>query len=703
MKLQTECALEPGITRGISAHVLVYAVTIFVSAFLLFQVQPMIAKIILPWFGGSAAVWTTAMMFFQVSLLAGYLYSFCSIRYLKPKQQTYLHIALLLLCVALLPISPSTSWKPEPDADPTLRILGLLTATIGLPYLMLSSTGPLLQAWYLQTKSGAVPYRLFALSNLGSMLALISFPVLVEPRFTTHGQTTLWSVGFGIFMAACSLAAWQSRLGIKAEVQQRAQGTLIPRPSWGTMAMWISLAACAAVMLLAITTHMSQNVAPIPFLWVLPLSIYLLSFILCFESDRAYDRRVFLPFLAVTLGAAAYTIYANNFNPSVRWSIPVFSAALFTCCMVCHGELSRLKPNPRFLTLYYLMISLGGALGGLFVALVAPRIFHSDLELPLVLVGCALLTSMVLRNESIPGFGPRFGSVWAVRLLLAVCTLSLAGYLARQEIDTARVYHYSARNFYGVLHVRDDEDTADTTGIRVLVHGTINHGGQLLNPAYHQVQTTYYGPKSGVGRAITAMKRQHPSVRAGVIGLGSGVMASYCRTPDVYRFYEINPLVFDIASSQFTFLKDCGADVKVVFGDARLTMERQPEQHFDVLAVDAFSSDAIPVHLLTREAFELYFRHLNPDGILAIHTSNRYLNLAPVVARHAKDLGKIAVTIDDDEIDVDYLFETTWVLVSGKATAFDRPEFKGVARISAIDPKLRAWTDDYSNLFEILK
>jgi hypothetical protein len=683
---------------------LVYALTIFVSAFLLFQVQPMIAKIILPWFGGSAAVWTTAMMFFQVSLLVGYLYAYCSIRYLKPKQQAYLHIALLLACLVFLPINPSPSWKPDANADPTLRILGLLAATIGLPYLLLSSTGPLLQAWYLQTRSGVVPYRLFALSNLGSMLALISFPVLVEPRFSTHGQTTLWSVGFCVFATSCAVAAWRSRFGLKAAASRHESGNAdAARPAWSLTVLWISLAACPAVMLLAVTTHMSQNVAPIPFLWVLPLSIYLLSFILCFESDRAYDRRFFLPLLAISLGTLAFTMYTASANPSFRWAIPVFCIALFASCMVCHGELSRLKPHPRFLTLYYLMISVGGALGGLFVALAAPRLFHTDLELPLVMVGCVVLTSILFWNESIPRLGPRYGSVWTTRFLLAVCTLSLAAYLGREEVRSARVYHYSARNFYGILHVRDDPDDTDSTGVRVLVHGTINHGEQLLNPAFHHLPTTYYGEKSGIGRTLIAMKQQHPSLHVGVIGLGAGVLASYCRTPDVYRFYEINPLVYEIANSEFTFLKDCGANKGVVFGDARLTMERQPVQHFDVLAVDAFSSDAIPVHLLTREAFELYFRHLNPDGILAIHTSNRYLNLVPVVAQHARDLGKVAMTVDDDDADADYLFETTWVLVSNKVDAFRRPEFSKAVVPSKLNPKLRPWTDDYSNLFEILK
>jgi hypothetical protein len=680
---------------------LVYAITIFISAFLLFQVQPMIAKMILPWFGGSAAVWSTSMMFFQIILVVGYLYSYCTIRYLKPRQQTLLHITILGLGLLLLPIVPSAGWKPTGDADPTFRILGLLAATIGLPYLLLSTTGPLLQAWYLQTHKGVVPYRLFALSNFGSMLALLSFPFAVEPYLTTRHQAILWSVCYGLFTVCCAYAGWRSRGG----VQRHEDTDAAPEPiAWSLLSLWIVLPACAAVMLLAFTTHMSQNIAPIPFLWVVPLSIYLLSFILCFERENGYERQYYLPLLPLALGAVAFAIYANDQNASVKWAIPTFAIALFVCCMVCHGELARLKPHPRQLTLYYLMISVGGALGGMFVALIAPRIFHTDLELPLSLVVCALLIALLLRNESLAFFGPRFGSNTVVRVGLILLTVGLAVYLGYHERLDQKDYKLSLRNFYGVMRVRDEKDPGDLSEVRILVHGTINHGEQLLDTRYKHLATTYYGPTSGVGRALLRKQKESPAVRVAVIGLGAGVLASYCRPSDVFRFYEINPLVFQITTSQFTFYHDCPADKQVLFGDARLTMERQPDQAFDLIAVDAFSSDSIPVHLLTREAFALYFRHLKPDGVLAVHTSNHYLDLVPVCAQHAADMKKRIIVVDDDpENDHDYLFSTTWVLLSSDPTQFEGSEYKHEVAAAVVRKDLPTWTDNYSNLFKILK
>jgi hypothetical protein len=669
---------------------IVYAVTIFVSAFLLFQVQPMIAKMILPWFGGSAAVWTTSLMFFQVMLLGGYAYSYCVVRFLRPKYQAYLHIALLLAAMSFLPILPSPEWKLVGDADPTLRILGLLATTIGLPYLLLSATGPLLQAWYLQTNSGAMPYRLYALSNLGSMLALITFPVLVEPLLATYGQAYAWSAGFVLFAALCGLAAWSSR-NSEARVRPEKEQVHV-KPSWTARLLWISFSACASALLLAITNHMSQNVAPIPFLWILPLSLYLLTFILCFESDRAYRREIFIPLLALSLGGIARSVYYAGGNGSVHWLIPVLAAALFVCCMVCHGELARLRPDPHFLTLYYLMVSIGGALGGLFVAIVSPRLFVTNLELPVSLVACAVLVTIIS------------WSLWSnLRYVIASATIFLATYVVHYEKQTRDSFRLNVRNFYGVLHVRDDPETEETTATRVLEHGTINHGEQLQNPLYQHLPTSYYGNKSGVGKAMEELQKA-PSIKVGVIGLGAGVLASYCRTHDQFRFYEINPLIKQIATEQFTFLPDCPADKQILLGDARLVLERQSDQNFDLLVVDAFSSDSIPVHLLTKEAFELYFRHLKRTGILAVHISNKYLNLEPVVRRNASVLSKSALVVDDEGEDADYLSATTWVLVSSDPTTLHGPVFQKLPpQLVASRSDLRTWTDDYSNLFQILK
>jgi hypothetical protein len=680
---------------------LAYACTIFLSAFLLFAVQPMIGKIILPWFGGSAAVWSTCLLFFQAALLAGYFYADRSTRWLKPKRQATLHIALMAVSLALLPILPSPTWKPSHAGDPSLRILLLLTVTIGLPYLLLSTTSPLLQAWYVAAKPGAVPYRLFALSNFGSLLALLSYPVLVEPIFTTHGQAFGWSGIYVAFVLICAAVAWRAMRAAPVQSTETIAATASPPPSWTIRILWTALAACASTLLLAISNHLSQNVAPIPFLWVLPLSVYLVSFILCFERDKVYNRGVFLPLLVVALDGAAYAIYANEGNPSIAWAIPTFVAALFICCMVCHGELARLKPDPRHLTSFYMMISLGGTLGGVFVAIIAPHVFHTYLELPLAMVACSALAALVLWIS--PGNWKSKIPVGAVRIAMLAFTVGLAIHLGYEKHRADRVFRLSARNFYGVLRVRDIPEDEETTSVRRLIHGTINHGTQILDATRRDEPTSYYGPYSGMGRAMGYLQKRGP-VRVGVIGLGAGVTAGFCRAGDVFRFYEINPLALSIANTWFTFLRDCKADHQVLLGDARLTLEAQPSQQFDLMAIDAFTSDAIPVHLLTREAFSLYFRHLKPTGILAVHVSNRYLDLVPVVSRNAHDFGKTAVDVDDEDEESDYYTSSDWVLVSADGAIFHDPAFKSSSVEPArIRPNLRPWTDDYSNLFQILK
>ncbi len=661
----------------------------------------MIGKIILPWFGGSAAVWSTCLLFFQAALLAGYLYAHRSTRSLKPKQQAMLHIALMALSLALLPILPSPSWKPSQAGDPSLRILLLLTATIGLPYLLLSTTSPLLQAWYVAAKPGAVPYRLFALSNFGSLLALLSYPVFVEPMFTTHGQAYGWSGIYVVFVLICATLAWRAMRAAPQQSQDAVAGPPSPSPGWTIRIVWTALAACASTLLLAISNHLSQNVAPIPFLWVLPLAVYLLSFILCFEREKVYNRGVFLPLLVIALDGAAYAIYANEGNPNITWAIPTFVATLFICCMVCHGELARLKPDPRHLTSFYLMISLGGTLGGVFVAIVAPHVFHTYLELPLAMVSCSALAAIVLWISPATWKGKI--PVAAVRIAMLAFTVGLAIHLGYQKHRSDRIFRLSVRNFYGVLRVRDIPPDEENTAVRRLIHGTINHGTQLLDAAHRDEATSYYGPFSGMGRAMGYLQSRGP-VRVAVIGLGAGVTASFCRPGDVFRFYEINPLALSIASTWFTFLRDCKADHQVLLGDARLTLEAQPSQQFDLMAIDAFTSDAIPVHLLTREAFALYFRHLKPTGILAVHVSNRYLDLVPVVSRNARDLGKAAFDIDDEDEDKDYYADSDWVLVSADSGIFRAPAFKSSSvQPARVRPNLRPWTDDYSNLFQILK
>ncbi len=766
---------------------LLYAITILVSAFLLFQVQPVIAKIILPWFGGSAAVWTTCLLFFQMALLLGYLYSHILARYLRRNVQTVVHVTLLVASALALPIIPHASWKPADPSDPILRILGLLALTVGLPYFMLATTGPLLQAWYARCYRGAMPYRLYALSNAGSMLALLSYPVLFEPKFGTHEQARMWSIGYGAFIVLCAYTAFRSMIAPEPAAASEPEAAEAERPGWRMYLSWLLMPACASALLLAITSHLSQNVAAIPLLWVLPLSVYLLSFILCFESAGWYRRNPYMQLLAVAVASMAYAMFTDNSgNLPIKVGVPLFLMGLFTCCMVCHGELARLKPDPRYVTHYYLMISAGGALGGLLVGVVAPMLFNGYYELSIGLVVCAALAVASMRihpdatwqNNLLPAwrYFPGVAAVaglgliayrnqswiidpahnlmgwikkgweapddfdnyvleaallivsglvlaflrgdlkfrWArksaqwMAFLTELATLLVAGYVGYQTRESISGNRVMVRNFYGGLKVHDSGNFTDWAATRGLTHGTINHGQQFLNPARRYLPTTYYGPNTGIGVAIRAKEQTGP-IRVGVIGLGTGTIASYGREGDYYRYYEINPLVYrlsfppnDNVRPQFTFLRDCAARHEVAMGDARLSLERESPQNFDVIAVDAFSSDSIPVHLLTYEAMQLFFRHLKPDGILAVHVSNRYLDLVPVVDEEAHALGKLDRLVDTDDDDTAGVFAATWVLVSSAPSAFDGLVQENSTEIKP-GRKIRLWTDDYSNLFQILR
>jgi hypothetical protein len=737
---------------------ILYAVTIFLSAFLLFQVQPLIAKIILPWFGGSAAVWAAALLFFQISLLAGYAYAHALTRFAKAQGQMIVHGALLLASCALLPILPDPSWKPTAIGDPTLRILGLLAATIGLPYFLLSSTSPLLQAWYVRKTGSTVPYRLFALSNFGSMLALLSFPFIVEPLLPSRQQAYIWSGTYVAFAALCLFAAFVSRSGVKPAVETDTAAAVsdAPRPAASQLLLWVSLAACASTLLVSVTNHLSQNVAPIPLLWVAPLAIYLATFILAFESDKIYQRWIFLPWVAPALGWMAYAIFANEGNLHIKWAIPIFAVGLFVCCMLCHGELARRRPAPQYLTLFYLMVSLGGAIGGVFVALIAPRLFKTFLELPIGLTACGILAVIVLwdletprltvwnvrlglmaltagagylsytQYRSLEGYARYLPMVlvafglyalmtywkselpagpWLVRFSLAIAVGLLAGYLARMEFQDRKGYHLMVRNFYGALRVRDD-DSGEENATRNLLHGTINHGSQRLAEDHRYDVLSYYSPNSGIGRTMGALQSKGP-VRYGVVGLGAGVMSGYARAGDFVRIYEINPLVPIIAQTEFSFFPRAKslADANILMGDARLTMEAQVASNeaanYDVLVVDAFSSDAIPVHLLTREAMKLYYQLLKPNGVLAVHISNRYLDLAPVCARGAEFVGRKGTVVTDEG--GDFANSTTWVLITSDESIFQDAAFTGASMYPATaGDKFRGWTDDYSNIVGII-
>jgi SAM-dependent methyltransferase len=706
--------IQATVEQGFSAAPLLYGATIFLSAFLLFLVQPIIGKIILPWFGGSAGVWAACLLFFQACLLAGYAYAHGLRRLLPLRMQVRVHVLLLAGSLAVLPILPSAEWRHPGSFDPALRILALLASTIGLPYLLICSTSPLLQAWYAAIRPGSSPYRFYALSNLGSMLGLICFPWLVEPHLTSRVQAWDWSGAYIGFALLCALAGWYGNQ--KQDLQHRgkegaegreevesgdSQSKLsgVRKPNFAMQLLWIAFAACGAALMMAVTNHLSQNVAPIPLLWILPLGLYLFTFVLCFDTDKIYQRWIWIPAMLLGLSAMTWAMYYHGGTTNLRFSIPAMLFGMFSCCMVCHGELARHKPAPRYLTYFYLLTSAGGVLGGFFVAIIAPHIFRTYMELPLAMIFCVVLAwAMVWRRIE--------EHQWILRVLtrsaVGAFIVVLAAFIFINKDRADRKFYLQVRNFYGMLQLRDMETGDEDGRVRTLQHGIIEHGAQLLDPAMRHEPTLYYVKSSGVGMALQ-YEELRGRVRVGAIGLGAGVLASYCRIGDYFEFYEINPAVVKIANSEFTFLRDCHGQAEVRLGDARLTLEGQPAQEFDVLVVDAFSGDAIPIHLITREAVIEYFRHLKPGGILAIHVSNKYLDLVPVVARIVEDLHKGAIAVYDSPGIGSYPSESDWVLVATKPEIFDDKIFDvDTVQSVEVDSKVAMWTDDFSNILQIL-
>jgi hypothetical protein len=690
---------------------LFYALTIFLSAFLLFEVQPVIAKMILPWFGGTSAVWSTCMLFFQIILLLGYLYAHWLNRTFEPRRQAIIHIAFLAVSLAALPILPGDHWKTAAIEQPSLRILALLAATVGLPYFLLSSTSPLLQAWYARTHKHGMPYRLFALSNFGSLLALLSFPVLVEPNLANRLQAQVWSVAYVAFAAVCGLTAWRSSAQATAVSTRARDFDPAERPSWMLRFLWLGLAASASILLLAVTTHLTQDVAPIPFLWIVPLTAYLLTFIFCFEMPRFYVRPIFLPLFVLSIAFMAFRLWPGHTYVSLplvhyaaslssRGIINCFAAALFIACMVCHGELARLKPHPRYLTGFFVTVSLGGAIGGLFVGLVAPNLFRAYYEFPIGLGVCALVVALVMVRALWPLETPQRSAV-AFALAAALCVYFYG--LAYGVRESVVGYNVVARNFYGLLRVADEGNpVSDDDAARRLLHGVINHGQQMLREEHRRRPVTYFCPDSGVGRGMTALEGSPR--RIGVIGLGCGTLAAYGRPGDTLRIYEINSLVLDIANRDFSYLRDTPAKVEVATGDGRLLLEADPPQQFDILVMDAFSGDSVPVHLLTREAFNLYFHHMKSNGILAVNISNRYLDLKPVMERAASAFGKVALVYEYDPPEEDtFCFGCTWTLIMSPETLAAHAQLRQNAAELTPQRPFRIWTDDFSNMYSILK
>ncbi len=656
-----------------------HCATVFASAFLLFSLQPLMARLILPWFGGSAAVWSACMLFFQSTLLAGYAYADWSSRRLSARAQGWLHALLLAACLLFLPIRLQPSMASA--QAPALRIALILAVAVGVPYLLLSATSPLVQIWYGRA-AGTAPYRLYALSNLASLLALLSYPTVIEPYMTTRGQLIAWSAGFAMFAILCGISALCAARQFVPALNFAAHS----RTPKTTKILWVVLAAIPSALLLATTNHLCQNVAAIPFLWIVPLAAYLLTLILCFDYDSERRRRFFLWLTPPALMGMAYASLHGSFSTDPRLLVPLFTVGLFVVCMTFHGELLQRRPGASQSTSFYLMVALGGAIGGLLIVLAAPRMLSGVFELPLLLTAASMCLMFIYYRRH-----------WYVDAAWAATSIAVLVFAMAQIRVFSADTRVAMRNFYGALRVVDKQ-MPDGSSSRVMVHGTIAHGTQFQDADRARQATTYYAPGTGAWFALEELRRGSQSV--GLIGLGAGTLAAYAQPGDHYVFYELNPQVIDLARREFTYVGI--PEVEIVEGDGRLALGNEA-RIYDVLVLDAFSGDSIPTHLLTREAMRTYLSHLAPDGILAMHISNSVLDLEPPVARLAEDAGLAALLVHtpgDAQMDRS---EAIWALMSRHSERLRNSSLDQVARPMRVSSGRRLWTDDYSNLFQLLK
>ena len=679
---------------------MLHAAVIFVSAFLIFLVQPLIAKQILPWFGGSAAVWATCLLFFQTALLAGYAYAHAITQWLTLRAQVRVHTALLLLACITMPILVDAYWRPTGLEEPISRILLLLAATIGLPYFLLATTTPLVGAWYARRYRAAAPYRLFALSNFASLLALLGFPFLIEPTLGNRETALGWSALFVAFALLCATLAWRTlRTAVPDHPapQQASEAAQPPQAAEAATAAggwpaWIAFSAVGSALLLGVSSHLTQNISSAPLLWVVPLALYLVTFIVSFDHPRWYHRGVFLPLAAVMLPWMAWL--ADSLELALV--TPVYAAGLFVLCMVCHGELYRLKPEPARLTQFYLAISVGGALGSLLMAVAAPLLLDGHYEF----YGALAATAAI-------GLALRIGNRAPTRLAYQVASVAVlvgvAG-LGWRSIDAyARDVRFMARDFYGVVRTRDSDTGGET--FRTMLHGGIAHGGQLMREDLQMTASSYFGPTSGYGRVFASLP-DGPR-RIGVIGLGAGALAAYARPGDHWVFYEISPAVVQAARQEFSFLQRMPGTHEVVLGDGRLALDREAPRQFDVLAMDAFAGDSIPAHLITREAMAIYVKHLKPGGAIVFQATNRFVDPMPVIRRLADTFGMQAVLVSDspsyDSGAQYWLSLTDQVVVTRNRALLDAAPLRDAGQAIAPRPELPIFTDDYVNLLKILK
>jgi SAM-dependent methyltransferase len=772
--------------RSLTAVLLLYAFTLFTGATLLFVMQPMVGTMILPLLGGTPAVWSTCMVFFQAALLGGYAYAHALSSRLRPSRQVLVHVIALALPFAVLPLAVNPRLLRGGEANPVLDVLTLLSLSVGLPFLVVSATAPLLQKWFTHTGHRAArdPYFLYAASNLGSMLALLGYPALVEPRLHLQGsswltQTALWSLGYALLAgltALCALILWWKPAAEPAPTPAEAETAPAPveeRLRWTRRLYWIVLAFVPSSLLLGVTTYITTDLAAVPLLWVLPLAIYLLTFILAFGRwPRLLHHLVVALALPLTLVVIFLMVSAL---PERIWVIVLWHfGLLFVLALACHGALALDRPGPRHLTEFYLLISVGGVLGGLFNALVAPLVFSSLIEYPLMMVlACVLLAAargaalglgggarrallavaaaaalaLVLYSESAtlrvdfaflervldlsatrvsdwldPAerllnklliYGPPLVVAWFLRrrpLHLGVALASvllISGFVDARNSDQIR----QSRSFFGVLHISRDRDPKGYTELR---HGTTLHGRQSLERSRRAEPLSYYQRKGPVGQLFAELDRRAGSVHMAVVGLGTGTLAAYARPGDRITFYEIDRLVRDIAfdPAYFTYATDArnrGVTMRLELGDARIRMEAvrrdRPEERYDVILVDAFTSDAIPVHLLTREALRLYFDLLAPRGILALHISNRYLRLEPVVAALAEDGHYARMLQDGGTDDIPGAVEASWAILARRTEDFGEmaSDSRWTQTPLDVERAVGAWTDDFHNLLSVFK
>jgi SAM-dependent methyltransferase len=673
--LTVQSDIGPSISLALPSAL--FQLAIFLGAALLFQIQPLVVKRILPWFGATSSVWTTSVMFFQIALVFGYLYAHWLVRRLRHSIAVRLHAALLLCSLALLPVLPSEHWKPQPSDEPVTGIVLLLSCVVGLPYLQLATTSTLLQAMWTRSNPGEQPYHWYAMSNAGSLVGLLSYPLLIEPLWSIPTQAWIWSAAYVLYIILMLVILFGAREANRLAIMPAAR----EMSRWS----WIVISAATSMLMLGATNYLSENIAPMPLVWVIPLAMYLLSFVVSFASLSRFGRGV-----SYVLGASGLLMLCiAALDPLLMYRLPIaltlVSGAVFFVCLSMHRELYLRRPDAQDLTRFYLSIAIGGAIGAAVIGVIAPLTIPIPIDLVMAMSACAV--ALISLN---------WRAGWTLRVLSAAVGAVVLYVSQMHATALLEGNHGFARNFYGTLRIREEQLPGRPFRIRLMTHGLVHHGAQIMDPILRRIPTIYYGYGSGASLAIRTTA--HPGQRVGVVGLGAGTLAAYARAGDYYRFYELNPAVVRLAGSNFTYLNDSPGKIEVILGDGRLSLEREQPQNFDVLLLDAFSSDAVPSHLLTREALRVYVRHLAPDGILAFNVTNRALDLESVLAAGAATSGLSGCTFRTGDDPALFRTSATWVLLYRSYHSCPPP-----SKPLLNEAGVTAWTDDYTSVWPILQ